>query len=978
MVDYHQIADQIRAFVESSDQTPGSVLENMASAYAHACGEVNQRLSRCHRLLQQGLRSEAIQLARSQPPLLDAVAALDFPERAAWDELARIHGLASAPRLAVDHAQALQEAQGLEDPLHYLLQKHRRLALARAPIKSRLRVMRKLALHDANNPIWSADVRVFEQERFRELEVAATQAAHSDDLATVSQLLAEVNQQKWLELPPKSLIRGLRKAEARLRRQEARATITELDSRLNVAFAGRDPIAGRLARRDWLKAIAGGSLGPDDPIWERVGPALKWLEEQDRLAVEDRAHDDAVRALAAAVDQPSQFVPAELERLARAVLQLGRGMPAALQERYLERRLAAEARQTRRRWAVGIAVAAGIVLVVSLAFSSIRSSARTADALEAAAALSGMLERGEVDRAEALVKRLQTADPELLSYPPMSDALEKLQVLRDNETNRALEFDKAVRAAEQAPAHEREPAALATARKLARLQTEKDGLTHLEERRAADRAAAEASHENQVGPQLDKLGDKLARLQQRLATAGGGKIDDPEIERSLSEAGRTLSDLAPELPYVAERTQGLAATLGQKLDTIRAQFERRRKQAATETEMTDAVAFSPASNGGELTRYANGLDQYIKLLAGDARAATLKQTRQEQSLWNAVEAWNALVASFRTGAENLTSPDAAVRAELCKRFITQYPGFPDSAQVAVYTRHLEAIARRHSDTESATSKLLKLLSDFLVEQVWMVTTSTGKRYYTKKEPTEAGPELLRFMSIIDFNGKELSKAVLKPEVASVVLAPQSRIADRFNPILTDPSMLVHWEDVMLDLVEAIIKEPEIDPILQIVLLRKVVESAMEGSEPLRLSFDKIIARLDAANVDVAVPWMNPEIPRPERNRAAQFVQSLRNLLEPRKQVLDRRDQIERTVMLAYRSVGWLKRTGDGWKVQTGASVPAQGDLWVVVPVQNRTGEWQKVGAITKSKLALDARDSRALAECRPVFVIASLRGDHPR
>ncbi len=81
MPDLHQVVDQIRAFVQSSDQTRSALLDGLASAYAEACAGVNQRLARCQRLLQHGLRSEAIQLAESEPKLLAASAALDFPER---------------------------------------------------------------------------------------------------------------------------------------------------------------------------------------------------------------------------------------------------------------------------------------------------------------------------------------------------------------------------------------------------------------------------------------------------------------------------------------------------------------------------------------------------------------------------------------------------------------------------------------------------------------------------------------------------------------------------------------------------------------------------------------------------------------------------------------------------------------------------------------------------------------------------------
>jgi hypothetical protein len=63
MADHQQIIEQIRGFLQASDQTRNERLESMALAYSEACAEVNQRLGRCQRLLQQGLRSEAIQLA---------------------------------------------------------------------------------------------------------------------------------------------------------------------------------------------------------------------------------------------------------------------------------------------------------------------------------------------------------------------------------------------------------------------------------------------------------------------------------------------------------------------------------------------------------------------------------------------------------------------------------------------------------------------------------------------------------------------------------------------------------------------------------------------------------------------------------------------------------------------------------------------------------------------------------------------------
>ncbi len=80
---------------------------------------------------------------------------------------------------------------------------------------------------------------------------------------TLGQLLAEIEQQTWVEPPPKALVQGLRKADAQFRGQQTRAILTDLDSRLNDAFAARDPIRGRLARQEWIALTATAPLEPD-------------------------------------------------------------------------------------------------------------------------------------------------------------------------------------------------------------------------------------------------------------------------------------------------------------------------------------------------------------------------------------------------------------------------------------------------------------------------------------------------------------------------------------------------------------------------------------------------------------------------------------------------------------------------------------------------------------------------------------------
>jgi hypothetical protein len=980
MADHYQIVDQIRAFVQSSDQTRNGFLESLALTYADACVEVNQRMGRCHRLLQQGLRSEAIQLADSEPKLLDVIAALDFPERVAWDEVVQIYELSAAPKLAVEQAQFLNEAYALEDPLQDLLRRHRRLALQRASLRSRIAVMRKLAAQDANNPIWVDDLRTFEKARFRQVQSEAAQAAQSHDLGALSQLLAEIEQQSWVEPPPKALIQGLRIADAQFRGQQTRAHLTDLEARLDGAFAARDPIRGRIARQEWNALTATAQLAPADPLWERVRSPLNWLEEEDRIDEENHAHETDLAAMVQALDDSGYIPPAELERLAHAVLQHGRGMSEGNQQRYIARLRTAEAAQSRRWRAIVSGIAAVVIVALSLAFYAIRSSTRTSDVGHAATAVLDMLELGEVEQAGSFLKRLQQADPGLLTYPALVEAQEKHEAALRKETDRIRAFDKSYRAAEQASVTQLNPSELETARKLARHQTEKEAIEQLVKRRAAMLDVERTKHEKDVGPRLDAVGRKIAEIQPQVETEVTAKTDVPKILGQLADTQRMLTGLGPELAYVGDNLQSRARFLDQKLEAARTRFDQSRQKAHLEVGLTGIVAYSATSKAGDLVKFASGLDDYIKSFPDDPRSRAFRQTREEQSLWYAIEAWNTLAAGWKGRRNGLSTEEAQIRAGLCGRFVAQHPSYPGLSEVARYQRHLEAIARRKPANDSPINKLQLLLSDIFVNHVWMVTTqddasgrSITKHFYAPKEPEDKG-DFLVFSSFLSFEGKEVSHSIHRDRIRAIGLSPQSELASQFNPALRDASLVTRWDTVMIDLVVAIVHKPGIDPILQVALLRKVVESAVAASEPLRESLDLFKTKLDQSGVDVNVPWMNPETPRLKQNQteAADLIRSLPDLANARKRALALSDQIERDVARTYRTVGWLAQSAaGGWEVRTGVAVPPQGDLWVVAYQADKSGEWKKIGTITDGKPRIHAEDGSSLADGRPVFVIGN-------
>src|SRR5207248_8628244 len=131
-------------------------------------------------------------------------------------------------------------------------------------------------------------------------------------------------------------------------------------------------------------------------------------------------------------------------------------------------------------------------------------------------------------------------------------------------------------------------------------------------------------------------------------------------------------------------------------------------------------------------------------------------TLKEQPLWDAVAAWDRLTAGWRSDRAAIAPQEAKVRAEQCRQFLVQHPGSPDADRVAAYQRSMEAVARRGTDGDGALARLQRLLTDILVDNLWMVTvktptSATSRRYYLTQQPSPDAPSV---HYLAGFDGKE--------------------------------------------------------------------------------------------------------------------------------------------------------------------------------------------------------------------------------
>jgi hypothetical protein len=997
MPELHQVVDQIRAIVQSNDQTRSVLLDGLSSAYAQACGEVNQRLGRCHRLLQQGLRSEAIQLAEAEPKLLDASAALDFPERSAWDELVAIYNLTPAARIMVDSAQFLNQAYAEQEPLADLLRTHRRLALQRSPLSARIAVIRQLAAQDSNNLIWADDLKTFEQARFREMQDEAGEAVRVRGAARLAKLIEELQAQKWLEPPPKGLLPRLIKAEAELRGLETRSALAEVESRLNDAFVARDPIAGRTARQAWDKLVSAGGLGPDDPSRKRARPIVDWLDELDRQELAERDYNEGLTELTRLLDDHRYIPPRALERAARSVLDFGRGMDEELQRRYVARVQAAETNQRRRLVSIVACSAIALFTLAWLSFVLVRSQMRESRAEQASNDIRRLIDPlqppdGGLETAENLLATIAREDSEILHDPRLSQMQAEVHRLRAVEDEKNASFEELAAKVERGELVGDDPIMTRNLQDLAgKNPAKRERIAQIvnKGRQAREEEARRAAQE--LGPMLEQAERAVEAAHQRLDAHSFDSI--VEVQAHLDQAGQAVRLASASPKSAGGDFQARIGSLRTQLADLERNVASLKHKFELAQQISETLSARFATDIGMRDRFPSRLAEYVKAFPEEPESRQMEHTlTNERMIWEAIGAWNALAAEWQTDSGTITSQSpmtpqiAATRAEQAKRFLERHASFPAADEVSAFGRHAEAIRLRESgDSKSPKRKLKERLKDFKVDGVYMVTLTelvdgkqVTKTYYGPSKGESEG-SVLKFQRYLHVQRSATGPLTLDRtkvmHLEEPAPAPQTRLVEELKRDLADQATPPVWEHLIVRHFTAILKDQGTDPILKVVLLRMVLDLGCEGSEPMHESalageLQKELTPFakEAAGVD----WINPEERDVERFReeARRFVQTLerRPIEHWLDQIAEQRRQIESRVQRSYRCVGWLHKE-QGWQRKGPLLGAATKQLIVAVPADQSSAKWRPAGELVNGRVELVPDGDPALVEGRPVFVV---------
>jgi hypothetical protein len=957
MDDYRSVVDDLRSFLHSPDQQVTQQVAARAARYAQLCQDVNQRLRRCADLLRKGRREEALHLAKTESDLLELFGTLNFAERPEYDQKAVAYELPLAPRLEMETAQALEQARADAEPLADLLRTHRLLALGRAPLVDRLRVLRRLAEADPMNPLWPECLQTFEPARLRALETEAEEAIRKKDTSAITRLHAEVTAAGWLNKPPAPLVRRLTEAAQHCFRSKARQELVKVEKELNAAFMRHDLAACQRLRDQWDQLASQANLPPNDLLHEQAAPAIDWIARQEALAAADAAYEGDIKNL---MNILKSGAPEQITHCLERVRSHARELPEDLTKQCRDRLIQLHRRKTFQRVLVLSGVAAVVLVVLGASFLFYQQGAQSRQAAQLIAHVDRKIQDRQLDLASDYIDDLLAKHPQLAERADVRDARQRLEDAQRAQAKRQQDFERALR-------EERLDDA-------ARLAMTSEDQVRVAERKKSMKARDEAQRAEKVSAfnkRLDELKGEVEKLDQgdHLPRRAG------ELTNRLHELAAEAAKLGPDYPpKVKTLTDRIAS-----IETASVQGKRR-------LELEQKLDRNVPLGDGSTADYVATLSEFIREFPASSRTSDFKKALAEEKQWQALSAWRAILKDASDQPLEVDPKAAKSRAEDCASFLTGHADFLEAETARQYQAALNALAKRDErslgSAESAIKRALNSPIDFKTVSIF---TYDKKHYYTrtdvtkeKKKAESEGLPFIRVRSITDFQGGERAgQFFIEGQGARLEnpdAAPQVKLADSWDNSAGRP-----WNERVVKLIEEIRKSPRLDPIAKYNLFKEVVAAGRSGGYGLDQVLERHAKHLEATTFDPGTTWIDPDnanAAQPRRDAQA-LLDKFPSTTDSVSQAARLEDALRRRLARAhFVPVGWLARDPKaGWVCRpSDRSRELSGDQELgVLATDGKSASWQVIGNAAGGKVAWLRDAGAGFVEGRLVF--ARPRGD---
>ena len=369
IAEIHELLESVRVTLASSMNPNREELERLHSELDAEIRSANKRLRECDALLSEGHRSEAIQLAEQEPNLLEVVSILDFQELPEWNDFVAELGLTVTPELQIDIATDINSAYSEDEPLERLMKKFRVLSLARAPLRSRIDLLRQIAKRDVGTAYWKDDLKSYEETRIRQISDESRDAISSRNYAEVRRLADELHKKPWSVKPDRRVIERIDQTMVEVRKLDAIRLLDRVTAEWKAAKATGDTALGKSLGEKWDQVAQ--KCDRDSPQYldarEQVLPLLRWLRDFDQEEEQVRVHAAEVKKLTKVL-RTENVTLEEIYRQYDALAEFeGFEIPEAVQSRFEARIAEIEKKQKLRKFATIGGVAVAVIILMAIA-----------------------------------------------------------------------------------------------------------------------------------------------------------------------------------------------------------------------------------------------------------------------------------------------------------------------------------------------------------------------------------------------------------------------------------------------------------------------------------------------------------------------------------------------------------------------------------------------------------------------------------
>ena len=293
---YLNLVREIKTAITNSESLPSEFLVELANEYSQACDSVNEKLLGVSGLLKTGCRDEAVQVAEHPRSLLESVRELNFGSRKEWIEVLSEKKMELPPRLDFHSAVMLEKAYEKLEELAPLLKKNRLLALAQAPLQSRILILKKLANKDEENQVWKTDLVNLQEARLRSIRDEHRVAVKRQDAEKLAALMEEVRGQWDVEVPS-GLAKEINASLQSIGMESHLQKMAEVAKALNQSLVETDAEKGAQLRQRFLELNRVANLDNRDPLINSIREPMAWLRELDHERASEREHAKATAEL---------------------------------------------------------------------------------------------------------------------------------------------------------------------------------------------------------------------------------------------------------------------------------------------------------------------------------------------------------------------------------------------------------------------------------------------------------------------------------------------------------------------------------------------------------------------------------------------------------------------------------------------------------------------------------------------------------